>query len=113
MRRLVWLAVLGLLGGLLGLVWVAPVSTAESSAGLAAGSPAGRIVSDNPAGFTPHVLNGSVRSVVQAGDTIVLGGTFSSARNDDSQTTSPRSNLLAFNASTGRISATFCRTPTA
>lgn len=71
----------------------------------------GDIVSDDPVNWTPHVTDGQVLSVIQVGDRIVLGGTFSSAhndrRNDPSTTPVPRANILAFDAKTGVIDPNF------
>lgn len=82
-----------------------------ATSAVAAPDSAGTIVSDDPWSRTPHVLDGRVLSIVQVGDQIVLGGTFSSAkndrRNDPSETQVPRSNLLAFDAQTGVMSQTF------
>ncbi len=72
---------------------------------------AGRLPSEYPVSGTPHVLDGDVYSIAQVGGTIVLGGGFSSARNDSSTTQLARSNLLAFNATTGQISTTFVPNP--
>ncbi len=99
------LSVLAALLALLGmLVPFAPAAQAVDS-------PQGRLVSDQPANGTPHVLDGGVYSIAQVGGTIVLGGTFSSARNDSSQTTVARHGLLAFDANTGTISTTFVPEP--
>ena len=60
-----------------------------------------RLVSTNPANFTPNVDNGRVLAVAQVGSTIVLGGTFTSVTQGG--TTYARSGLVAFNATTGNV----------
>ena len=77
----------------------------------AVSQPAGRLVSDDPAGFTPHALDGSVYSVVQVGSTMVAGGSFSQVRNNNSNTVLTRNRLMAFDASTGAISTAFNPAP--
>lgn len=72
---------------------------------------AGRIVSDDPASFTPHVMNGEVFTMAQVGNLIVVGGRFSTVRNAGSATDIPRRNLFAFNATTGQVSTTFAPNP--
>lgn len=83
---------------------VAPPASAEDV-------PAGQIVSELPANGTPHVLDGRVYSVVKVGNTMVLGGTFTSARNNSSNTPIARSRLLAFDATSGVISNSFTPNP--
>lgn len=65
------------------------------------------VVTDDPANFTPNVLDGTVMAIAQVGNTIVLGGQFSQVRASGSTQTLTRINLLAFNATTGAISTTF------
>jgi PKD repeat protein len=67
----------------------------------------GRIVSDDPANFTPHILNGTVYSIVQVGDMVVVGGSFTQVRSNTSSTILTRNRVFAFNANTGVISTTF------
>ncbi|MCW2780153.1 MAG: domain containing protein [Marmoricola sp.] len=84
---------------------VAPMSPAFAD------SPAGQLVSDSPASHTPNVLDGRVYSVVQVGNTMVLGGTFTQASDEGSTTVLTRNSLIAFDATTGAISTTFLPNP--
>jgi PKD repeat protein len=74
-------------------------------------SPGGRLPSEYPASGTPHVLDGSVYAVAQVGGFIVLGGDFTTARDDDSDIQLTRNDLLAFDVDTGHISTTFIPNP--
>jgi hypothetical protein len=71
----------------------------------------GRIVSDNPSGFTPHVMDGQVQTLAQVGDTIIVGGSFTTVRNAGTSTNITRRNVFAFNATTGQVSTTFTPNP--
>jgi hypothetical protein len=71
----------------------------------------GQIVSDNPSGFTPHVMDGQVQTLAQVGNVIIVGGSFTTVRNAGSTTDIARRNLFAFNATTGQISTTFVPNP--
>jgi hypothetical protein len=61
------------------------------------------IVSANPSDNTPHIADGQVNAIVQIGDTVVVGGTFTQVREANRSTFYPRNYLFAFEASTGRI----------
>jgi hypothetical protein len=74
---------------------------------LAVNTPQAVIVSDNPVNWTPDVLDGVVNAIVQIGDTVVVGGEFTQVRAAGSSTILSRTNLFAFNATTGTISTTF------
>jgi PKD repeat protein len=69
------------------------------------------LVSDDPANWTPHVLDGSVKSIQQFGDMILIGGVFTQVQSRDGATTYPRKNLAAFNAVTGEVSTSFVPDP--
>lgn len=64
-----------------------------------------RIVSARPAAYTPHVLDGQVNSIAQVGGVIVLGGTFTKARNASGSTQYVRQHVLAFNAGNGKLTS--------
>jgi hypothetical protein len=97
-----------LLSGAGGLAVVTPSSAA--STGNSSPHP-DRIVSDDPSGFTPHVMDGQVQTLAQVGNMIIVGGSFTTVRNAGSTTDIPRRNLFAFNATTGQISTTFVPNP--
>jgi hypothetical protein len=97
-----------LVSGAGGVAVLAPANAA--STGKSSPHP-GRIVSDNPSGFTPHVMDGQVQTLAQVGNMIIVGGSFTTVRNAGSTTDIPRRNLFAFNATTGQISTTFVPNP--
>lgn len=81
---------------------------------LLAGSPAGAVnaqhatvVSADPANWTPHALDGTVHAIVQAGNRVYMGGSFTQVRNSDSSTVISQPRLVAFNATTGQIDMGF------
>ena len=66
-----------------------------------------RIVSANPADFTPHVNNGAVKSIVQVGTRIVAVGTFTSVSQTVGGAAITRNRIFAFDGETGTIDAGF------
>ncbi len=66
-----------------------------------------RLVSQTPVSWTPSAVDGSVQSIVQIGNTIVMGGDFTQVEAAGSSTPVSRPNILAFNATTGALSTTF------
>ncbi len=92
-----------LLTGLsVGLVLAALPSVASASIAL------GAVVSANPADWTPNVADGAVYKFVQVGGTMYAGGSFSSVSTASGVSpggTFARSNIVAFNPSTGVISS--------
>ena len=81
-----------------------PASAVDSAGG---GIPDRVVVSENPANWTPHVLDGRVDSITRVGNRIIAGGRFSKVREAGSSTIHTRKNLFAFDAGTGAIDRTF------
>ena len=69
--------------------------------------PQGQIVSDDPVDWTPWVGDGYIESIAQVGNKIIAGGSFSTVRAPNSPTTISRTNLFAFDATTGAIDPNF------
>ena len=67
------------------------------------------VVSDNPANFTPNIIDdavvpkSSVDALVQVGNTMYAGGAFNSVQDSSRTNTVTRANLMSFDASTGAI----------
>lgn len=66
-----------------------------------------KIVSSTPVNNTPHVLDGTVFSIAEVGDLIVLGGSFTQVQAASGGSVLTRNRLVAFNKNTGAISQTF------
>ncbi|TDC97394.1 delta-60 repeat domain-containing protein [Actinomadura sp. 7K507] len=67
-----------------------------------------KVVSDNPVNNTPHVLDGTVRTIAVVGSLVVVGGTFDEVREAGSgKKTLQRNNLFAYDMGTGKVSTTF------
>lgn len=65
------------------------------------------VVSDDPVNNTPDVLNGNVNAIAQIGDTVYVGGVFKNVQERGSATVTPKANIFAFSASTGKLDPTF------
>jgi PKD repeat protein len=72
-----------------------------------ADTPQTGIVSADPVGFTPNLLDGDVRSIVQIGDRVFISGNFTQVTEAGSSTVITRNRVLAFNATTGKIDDNF------
>ncbi len=66
-----------------------------------------QLVSTKPVNWTPAVNDGAVRAVIQVGNTIVLGGTFTSVTPAGSTIAQTHNNIVAFSATDGTILSTF------
>jgi hypothetical protein len=71
----------------------------------------GKIVSDEPGKNAPNILDGTPYSIAKVGNTIVVGGQFTQAQNYNTSTTVTRDNVLAFDATTGKLLTTFAPDP--
>ncbi|MEP7089801.1 MAG: PKD domain-containing protein [Nocardioidaceae bacterium] len=91
--------------GLMGTLAVAPPAQAADT-GLTAPQ-SGRIVSEAPSTKTPNILDGTVYSIAQVGNLIIVGGQFTQVQNAGSTATLTRKNILAFDATTGVVSTDF------
>jgi hypothetical protein len=84
------------------LIAAALVLVAAPASGFHVPSP-GRVVSEDPADWTPHVLDGEVRAMLQVDDTVIVGGDFTTVANAGRTREVERWFLFAFDLQTGRI----------
>ncbi len=66
-----------------------------------------RVVSADPVDWTPHVLNGIVRSIAVLDDSVVVAGQFTQVSDAASASQMTRYNIFAFQRNTGRIHTRF------
>ncbi len=76
---------------------------------LAVDPPIATLPTDNPANWTPNVLNGQVQAIWQVGNRVYIGGTFTQVADtaNNGGTVYNRSGLAAFDATTGLVDAAF------
>ena len=65
------------------------------------------VVSDNPAGFTPNVLDGQINALLPVGNRIVAAGLFTQVQAAGGGAILTRNNIFAFDAGSGTIDTTF------
>ena len=102
------MVVLGRKRPLRGLLVALGLALAASPLAAAASPALGVVVSTNPANFTPNVASGAVYKFVQLNGVMYAGGSFSSVSTPAGVSpggTFTRTNLVAFNASTGVITS--------
>ena len=89
-------------------VTIAPFALAGGTVATAAASgELATLPSEDPADWTPNVLDGQVLSVWQVGNTTIIGGTFTEVQNSAANggATFTRNNIAAFNSTTGALLA--------
>ncbi|HEY3686761.1 MAG TPA: hypothetical protein VGL93_27250 [Streptosporangiaceae bacterium] len=88
-------------------------ATLAATAGAATAIPAGagttqtRVVSANPAAWTPNVLDGAVKAITSVGNKIIVGGTFTKVRAASGGAVLSRPHIFAFDQGTGKIDTKF------
>jgi PKD repeat protein len=75
----------------------------------AAAPPVATLPTDNPANWTPNVIDGQVQAIWQVGNRVYIGGTFTQVADtaNNGGTVYNRSGLAAFDATTGVVDAAF------
>lgn len=90
--------------------WVARPSSHSVAAAGAAAAAGPQLVSVDPDDRTPVATNGEVRAIVEVGNRIIVGGTFTTIRNGGTSANIARSFLFAYDKTTNRIDPGFAPT---
>jgi len=91
----------------IGAVAMMIAGTGAAAAPAQAGVQQAHVVSANPVNYTPHALDGAVKSITSIGDTVVVGGTFTKIRQAGSKKTINRKYLFAYDQRTGKLKTNF------
>ena len=85
------------------------IGAAPQTAAAAPPGSTARLPTEDPANFTPNVLDGQVNSIWQVGNTVIIGGDFTKVANAsvNGSVQYSRRGIAAFNATTGVVSTTF------
>ncbi|GAA1582269.1 hypothetical protein GCM10009678_76270 [Actinomadura kijaniata] len=104
-RRGLWAAAVALGAVLAGVVAIDPTSvTVTTVAARQADVLHDRVVSADPVDFTPHVQDGAVKSLVQIGDVVYVGGSFTQVKEPGTgKPVLTRNGIFAVRAATGEI----------
>ncbi len=88
---------------------IAPAVGTMPTAASAASAAGSQLPTDNPANWTPNVLDGQVNSIWQFGNTVIVGGTFTQIADATSNggAVYDQAYLAAFDATTGVIDPDF------
>ncbi|GAA2530562.1 delta-60 repeat domain-containing protein [Pilimelia columellifera] len=81
----------------------APLATLPVASGAQAGPAHPTMVSTNPVDWTPHVLDGTVWAIAVVGETVVVGGDFTTVTDSAGANRVPRRYLFAYGLRDGRI----------
>ena len=75
----------------------------------AAGTPMAVLPTDNPANWTPNILDGEVQSIYQVGNKVIVGGSFTQVQDTDANGGAlfTRRYIVAFDATTGKVDTSF------
>ena len=65
------------------------------------------VANPDPSDNTPQVLDGQVNAIIQMGDTVIVGGTFTQVRRVNNQTILDRPYVFAYDVDTGAIDQNF------
>jgi hypothetical protein len=65
------------------------------------------VVSSTPVSYTPNIQDGQVNAVAQAGNLMIVGGTFTSVKQKKATTATPVHEIVAFDSQTGAIDTNF------
>ena len=65
------------------------------------------VVSDDPVNNTPHVVDGRVNTIIQVGNKMIVGGSFTEVRQTANGANIARNRVFAFDATTGVIDPNF------
>ena len=86
---------------------IVTTSVAITPPATASDTPHDRIVSADPANWTPHALDNSVLAIQPVGDAVVAGGDFTRIATSDRGTELDQAGVFAFDASTGDLLTDF------